>query len=67
MQGVACDAAMEDAQAVHGAGITALVEGRRVVAGTPSLLASAAGLAGPEVEEAQAALEKEGGLSLWAA
>ena len=62
VQGVACDAAVEDARAVHGAGITALVEGRRVAAGTPSLLVSAAGVAGPEMAEAQAALEKEGGL-----
>jgi len=46
---------------VHGAGITALVHGRRVAAGTPALLASAAGVSGAEVEAAQAALDKEGG------
>lgn len=45
-----------------GAGITALVDGRRVAAGTPALLAAAAGVAGAEVAAAQAALEAEGGL-----
>lgn len=46
---------------MHGAGITALVDGQRVAAGTPALLASAAGVCGAEVEVAQAALDKEGG------
>ena len=46
---------------MHGAGITALVDGQRVAAGTPALLASAAGVCGAEVEAAQAALDKEGG------
>lgn len=58
---MACDAAVEEAHAVHGAGITALVDGQRVAAGTPALLASAAGVCGAEVEVAQAALDKEGG------
>lgn len=62
LQGIACDASVEEAQAVPGAGITALVDGRRVAAGTPALLASAAGVAGAEVAAAQAALEAEGGL-----
>lgn len=59
-QGVTCDADVEAVEAVAGAGVTALVEGRRVVAGTAALLASAAGVAGAEVDSALAAIDEDG-------
>ena len=47
-------------EVVHGAGLTALVDGRRVVAGTAGLLASFAGVAGPAVDTVQAAIDADG-------
>lgn len=60
-QGVACDAPVEGVEVAHGAGLSALVDGRRVVAGTPGMLASVASVAGPEIEAAQAAIDEDGG------
>lgn len=61
LQGATCDAHVEDSKAVPGSGLTAVVDGHRVAAGTAGLLASAAGVAGPEVEAAQKAIDAEGG------
>jgi len=59
-QGVSCDAPVEGTQVVHGAGVTAVVDGRRVAAGTAGLLASHAGVEGPEVQEALRVIDAEG-------
>lgn len=58
---MACDALVEGVAATAGAGLTAVVDGRRVAAGTADLLASHAGVAGPAVEAAQRAIDAEGG------
>ena len=57
---MACDAEAQGIEAVPGAGLTALVEGRTVVAGTAALLASKAGVTGSEVAAAQEAIDAEG-------
>lgn len=59
-QSVPCDAPVEGLTAVHGAGVTALVDGRRLVAGTPGLLASAAGVQGLQAQADQADAAAEG-------
>lgn len=61
-QGATCDATVEESTAVPGAGLTALVDGRRLAAGTAALLAEHAGVEGPEVAAAQAAIDAEGAL-----
>ena len=55
-----CDAQVESLEALAGAGLTAVVEGRRMAAGTAGLLALRAGVAGPQVEAAQLADDAEG-------
>ena len=47
LQGAVCDAPMEDSTAVPGAGLLALVDGRRLAAGTAALLAQHVGVEGP--------------------
>lgn len=59
MQGVRCDAEVEGAHSVPGAGMVATVDGRHVAAGTAALLASR-GVGGAEVAAAQRAVDAEG-------
>ncbi len=59
VQGVRCDAVVDSAHSVLGAGMVATVEDRHVAAGTAALLASR-GVAGPEVAAAQLAIDAEG-------
>lgn len=59
MQGVRCDAAVESAHSVPGAGMVATVDGRHVAAGNAALLATQ-GLTGPEVTAAQRPIDAEG-------
>ncbi|KAL4424213.1 hypothetical protein ABPG75_001514 [Micractinium tetrahymenae] len=66
-QGATCDAPVEDSTAVPGAGLTALVDGRRLAAGTAGLLAAHAGVEGPEVAAAQAAIDADGATACFVA
>lgn len=59
LQGVRCDAVVESAHSVPGAGMVATVDGRHVAAGNAALLATQ-GLTGPEVTAAQRAIDAEG-------
>ncbi|KAL4442750.1 hypothetical protein ABPG77_006744 [Micractinium sp. CCAP 211/92] len=66
-QGAVCDAPMEDSTSVPGAGLLALVDGRRLAAGTAALLAQHVGVEGPEVAAAQAAIDAEGATACFVA